>query len=209
MAQSHFLSLKDWSREEIELLFEESAAIKTNPENYRTALAGKSLGMIFQKPSTRTRVSFEVGMFQLGGQALFLGSNDIQLDRGETIADTARVLSRYVHGIMARVFAHEDILDLARHGSVPGHQRALATSSTPARRSPTTSPCASSGASSPGLKMAYVGDGNNVAHELDVRRGQARHAVRDRLPAGLRAEPAHLQERGARGPEARARRCRR
>ncbi len=125
MAQSHFLSLKDWSREEIELLFEMSAAIKANPENYSAALTGKSLAMIFQKPSTRTRVSFEVGMFQLGGHALFLGANDIQLHRGETIADTARVLSRYVDGIMARVFAHQDVLDLARHGVGARHQRAL------------------------------------------------------------------------------------
>jgi ornithine carbamoyltransferase len=165
MAQSHFLSLKDWSREEIELLFELAAAVKTNPEGYATALAGKSLAMIFQKPSTRTRVSFEVGMFQLGGQALFLGASDIQLHRGETIADTARVLSRYVHGIMARVFAHQDILDLARHGSVPVINglsdllhpcQALADYFTlRERRGDLT-----------GLKMAYVGDGNNVAHEL-------------------------------------------
>jgi ornithine carbamoyltransferase len=165
MAQSHFLSLKDWSREEIELLFEMAAAMKANPEGYASALAGKSLAMIFQKPSTRTRVSFEVGMFQLGGQALFLGANDIQLHRGETIADTARVLSRYVHGIMARVFAHQDVLDLARHGSVPVINglsdllhpcQALADYFTlRERRGDLT-----------GLKMAYVGDGNNVAHEL-------------------------------------------
>jgi len=165
MAQKHFLSLKDWSREEIELLFELSASIKANPENYADALRGQSLGMIFQKPSTRTRVSFEVGMFQLGGQALFLGANDIQLHRGETIADTARVLSRYLHGIMARVFAHEDILDLARHGSVPVINglsdllhpcQALADYFTLRERRGDLG----------GLKLAYVGDGNNVAHEL-------------------------------------------
>jgi ornithine carbamoyltransferase len=165
MAQSHFLSLKDWSREEIELLFEMAAAMKANPESYSTALAGRSLAMIFQKPSTRTRVSFEVGMFQLGGQALFLGATDIQLHRGETIADTARVLSRYVHGIMARVFAHQDVLDLARHGSVPVINglsdllhpcQALADYFTLRERR----------ADLGGLKMAYVGDGNNVAHEL-------------------------------------------
>jgi ornithine carbamoyltransferase len=165
MAQSHFLSLRDWSREQIELLFEMSAAIKANPENYSTTLAGKSLAMIFQKPSTRTRVSFEVGMFQLGGQALFLGANDIQLHRGETIADTARVLSRYVHGIMARVFAHQDVLDLARHGSVPVINglsdllhpcQALADYFTLRERRGELA----------GLRMAYVGDGNNVAHEL-------------------------------------------
>jgi ornithine carbamoyltransferase len=165
MAQKHFLSLKDWSREEIELLFELATALKANPENYRTALEGQSLAMIFQKPSTRTRVSFEVGMHQLGGHALFLSSNDIQLHRGETIADTARVLSRYVHGIMARVFAHQDVIDLARHGSVPVINglsdllhpcQALADYFTlRERRGDLT-----------GLKMAYVGDGNNVAHEL-------------------------------------------
>ncbi len=165
MAQKHFLSLKDWSRDEIELLFEQAAAIKATPETYARALAGLSLAMIFQKPSTRTRVSFEVGMNELGGRALFLGSNDIQLNRGETIADTARVLSRYVHGIVARVFAHQDILDLARYGSVPVINglsdllhpcQALADYFTLRERRGTLQ----------GLKLAYVGDGNNVANEL-------------------------------------------
>ena len=165
MAQKHFLSLKDWSRDEIELLLEQAAAIKATPEAYANALAGQSLAMIFQKPSTRTRVSFEVGMYELGGRGLFLGSNDIQLNRGETIADTARVLSRYVHGIVARVFAHQDILDLARHGSVPVINglsdllhpcQALADYFTLRERRGTLQ----------GLKLAYVGDGNNVANEL-------------------------------------------
>ncbi len=165
MAQRHFLSLKDWSRDEIELLFEQAAAIKASPDSYASALAGQSLAMIFQKPSTRTRVSFEVGMHQLGGRALFLSSHDVQLDRGETIADTARVLSRYVQGIMARVYAHQDILDLARHGSVPVINglsdllhpcQALADYFTLRERRGGLA----------GLKLAYVGDGNNVAHEL-------------------------------------------
>jgi len=165
MAQRHFLSLKDWSRDELELLFEQAAAIKANPDAYASALAGQSLAMIFQKPSTRTRVSFEVGMYQLGGRALFLGADDIQLNRGETIADTARVLSRYVQGIMARVFAHQDVTDLARHGSVPVINglsdllhpcQALADYFTLRERR----------GGLVGLKLAYVGDGNNVAHEL-------------------------------------------
>jgi ornithine carbamoyltransferase len=165
MAQKHFLSLKDWSRDEIELLFEQAAAIKDSPENYSSALAGRSLAMIFQKHSTRTRVSFEVGMYELGGRALFLGNDDIQLNRGETIPDTARVLSRYVHGIVARVFAHQDLLDLARHGSVPVINglsdllhpcQALADYFTLRERRGNLA----------GLKIAYVGDGNNVAHEL-------------------------------------------
>ena len=165
MAQKHFLSLKDWSRDELELLFEQASAIKANPDAYSDALAGQSLAMIFQKPSTRTRVSFEVGIYQLGGRALFLGQDVIQLHRGETIPDTARVLSRYVQGIMARVFAHQDVLDLARHGSVPVINglsdllhpcQALADYFTLRERR----------GSLQGLKMAYVGDGNNVAHEL-------------------------------------------
>ncbi len=165
MAQKHFLSLKDWSRDEIELLFEQAAAIKASPQSYAGALAGQSLAMIFQKHSTRTRVSFEVGMYELGGRALFLGNDDIQLNRGETIPDTARVLSRYVHGIVARVFAHQDLLDLARHGSIPVINglsdllhpcQALADYFTLRERR----------GSLAGLKLAYVGDGNNVAHEL-------------------------------------------
>ena len=165
MARKHFLSLKDWSPEEIEGLFDLAAGMKADPTAWAEALKGQSLAMIFQKPSTRTRVSFEVGMFQLGGQALFLGANDIQLHRGETVGDTAAVLSRYVDGIMARVFAHQDILDLARHGTVPVINglsdllhpcQALADYFTlRERRGPVA-----------GLKMAYVGDGNNVAHAL-------------------------------------------
>ncbi|MGE5126044.1 MAG: ornithine carbamoyltransferase [Betaproteobacteria bacterium] len=165
MAPKHFLSLADWPREEIELLLEEAAAIKADPQSYASALSGQSLAMIFQKASTRTRVSFEVGMFQLGGQALFLSASDIQLHRGETIADTARVLSRFVHGIMARVYAHQDILDLAGYASVPVINglsdllhpcQALADYFTLRERRGELA----------GLKLAYVGDGNNVAHEL-------------------------------------------
>jgi len=165
MARRHFLSLKDWSREEIEGLFDLAAQMKADPGAWSEALKGRSLAMVFQKPSTRTRVSFEVGMFQLGGQALFLGSNDIQLHRGETVGDTAAVLSRYVDGIMARVFAHQDVLDLARHGTVPVVNglsdllhpcQALADYFTlRERRGPVS-----------GLKMAYIGDGNNVCHAL-------------------------------------------
>ena len=93
--------------------------MKANPKKYRDALKGQTLAMIFEKSSTRTRVSFEVGMFQLGGHALFLSSRDIQLGRGEPIYDTAKVLSRYVDGIMARTFAHKTVTDLAEYASVP------------------------------------------------------------------------------------------
>jgi len=165
MAQRHFLSLADWSREELELLLELSAAIKSDPDHYAAALAGQSLAMVFQKASTRTRVSFEVGMHQLGGQALFLSAGDIQLHRGETIADTAQVLSRYVHGIMARVYAHQDLLDLATHGSVPVIN-GLSDLSHPCQALADYFTLREIRGELAGLKMAYVGDGNNVAHAL-------------------------------------------
>src|SRR5262245_18915239 len=117
--QKHLLSLKDYSRSEIEEIFDRARRVKADPRAYARALEGQTLAMIFQKPSTRTRVSFEVGMFQMGGHALYLGADAVQLQRGESVPDTARVLSRFVDGIMARVFAHQDVMDLARHGTVP------------------------------------------------------------------------------------------
>ncbi|PIQ92866.1 MAG: ornithine carbamoyltransferase [Parcubacteria group bacterium CG11_big_fil_rev_8_21_14_0_20_39_14] len=110
----------DFSAKEIWEIFELTRKLK-NKLRSRTfgSLRGRSLAMLFQKPSTRTRVSFEVAMTQLGGHALYLGPNDLQLSRGETIADTARTLSRYVDGIMARVFFHQDIIELAKNSTVP------------------------------------------------------------------------------------------
>src|SRR5437016_2265829 len=118
MAKRDFLAVTDLSRDQIVRLFDLAHRMKTGA--YReTPLAGKSLAMIFAKSSTRTRVSFEVGTYQLGGQALFLSSRDIQLGRGEPISDTARVLSRYVHGIMIRTFDHAEVEELAKHATVP------------------------------------------------------------------------------------------
>ena len=114
MRSKDFLSISDVSSEELEALLDKALHIKKHPEEYRQALAGQTLAMIFQKPSTRTRVSFEVGMWQLGGYALYLSGTDLQIGRGETIADTARVLSRYCDGVMARVFGHADIEALGR-----------------------------------------------------------------------------------------------
>jgi ornithine carbamoyltransferase len=165
MKQKHLVSLRDYARAEIEEIFDLAAAMKADPSRYTEALKGKTLAMIFQKPSTRTRVSFEVGMYQLGGHALYLGADAIQLQRGETIADTARVLSRYVDGIVARVFSHQDVIDLARYGTVPVINglsdllhpcQALADYFTLRERR----------GSLDGLKIAYVGDGNNVCNEL-------------------------------------------
>ncbi len=118
MPKRDFLAIPDFRREEIVALFDLAARMKSG--EYRAKpLAGKTLGMIFTKSSTRTRVSFEVGAYELGGHALFLSSRDIQIGRGEPIKDTARVLSRYVDGLMIRTFAHADVVELARFASIP------------------------------------------------------------------------------------------
>ena len=118
MDHRDFLQIPDFSRDEIIRLFDIADRMKRG-EYKKKPLEGKSLAMIFMKSSTRTRVSFEVGTYQLGGHALFLSPRDVQLGRGEPIADTARVLSRYVDGIMIRTFAHQDIEELAKYASVP------------------------------------------------------------------------------------------
>ena len=118
MQHKDFIEIHDYSADEVRQIFELARDIKKNPQQYRDALAGQTLAMIFEKSSTRTRVSFEVGMYQLGGHALFLSARDIQLGRGEPIYDTAKVLSRYVDGIMARTFAHKTVTDLAEYATV-------------------------------------------------------------------------------------------
>src|SRR5437870_8713155 len=119
MRHKDFIEIHDYSADEVRELFEVARDMKADPGKYRSALEGQTLAMIFEKSSTRTRVSFEVGMFQMGGHALFLSARDIQLGRGEPIVDTARVLSRYVDGIMARTYAHRTVTDLAAFATVP------------------------------------------------------------------------------------------
>jgi ornithine carbamoyltransferase len=165
MKQKHLLSLKDYTPEDVEEVFALAAQMKAKPATYRQALAGKTLGMIFQKPSTRTRVSFEVGMFQLGGHALFLGGEQIQVQRGETLADTAKVLSGYVDGIVARVFSQQDVVDLARHGTVPVIN-GLSDQLHPCQALADFFTLKELKGQLSGLKLAYVGDGNNVCNEL-------------------------------------------
>jgi ornithine carbamoyltransferase len=167
MKGRNLLSLADLTLEEIEQIFATTQMLKLQQKTGvpHPILAGRTLGMIFEKPSTRTRVSFEVGMYQLGGYALYLSSSDLQLGRGETIGDTAAVLSRYVDGIMARTFKHSTVTGLARYGTVPvinglsdfEHScQVLGDLFTAIEKKGKLQ----------GLKMAYIGDGNNVCHSL-------------------------------------------
>lgn len=163
----HLISLNDLSLEEIEQILNLSEKLKKQQKEGvpHQHLKGKTLGMIFTKSSTRTRVSFEVGMFQLGGYALFLSSNDIQLGRGESIYDTAQVLSRYLDGIMIRTFDHSDVEDLAKYGTIPVIN-GLTDLMHPCQILADLFTVYEHKGTLKGLKMAYLGDGNNIAHSL-------------------------------------------
>jgi ornithine carbamoyltransferase len=161
------LAISDLTPKDIEKILKRSAAHKKMLRQGKShqPLKGKSLGMIFEKSSTRTRVSFEVGMYQLGGQALFLSPNDIQMGRGETIADTARTLSRYLNGIMIRTFAQETVEELARLASIPVIN-GLTDLHHPCQALADVFTVQEKKGKLKGLKLAYVGDGNNVANSL-------------------------------------------
>jgi ornithine carbamoyltransferase len=163
----HFLSLQDFSLTEIVMFLDFARDLKQRQKRGEphTLLAGKTLAMIFQKPSTRTRVSFEVGMWQLGGHALFLSSQELQMGRGEPIKDTAAVLSRYVDGIMIRTFKHSDVEELASFASVPVIN-GLTDLLHPCQVLADLLTVEEKLGKLAGLKLAYLGDGNNVAHSL-------------------------------------------
>ena len=167
MKGKDIVSIHDLSREEIDQILDTAQMLKMKKklgEIYHP-LKDKALGMIFQKASTRTRVSFEVGMLQLGGYALFLSANDLQLKRGETIADTARNLSRYLDGIMIRTFDHQDVIDLAEYSSVPVIN-GLTDLLHPCQVISDLFTIREKKGLLAGIKLAYIGDGNNMAHSL-------------------------------------------
>jgi len=167
MKGKSLIEIQHLTLEEISRIFRLSAKLKAERRKgiKHHLLKGKKLGMIFSKPSTRTRVSFEVGIYELGGTGLFFNQNDLQLKKSESISDTAKVLSRYLDGIMIRTFDHQDVIDLAAHGTIPvingltdlHHPcQVLADLFTVLEKKKTLK----------GLKLAYIGDGNNMAHSL-------------------------------------------
>jgi ornithine carbamoyltransferase len=161
------LAISDLTSKDIEKILKRSAVLKKLLRQGKThaTLKGKTLGMIFEKSSTRTRVSFEAGMFQLGGHALFLSSDDLQIGRGEPVADTARVLSRYVDGIMIRTFAQSTIEELARHATIPVIN-GLTDLHHPCQVLADLFTIQEKKKKLKGLRIAYVGDGNNMANSL-------------------------------------------
>ena len=165
----HLLKLLDLSREEIIELLDLADKLKAERKAGipHPILAGKTLGMIFEKSSTRTRVSFETGMYQLGGQALFLSSRDLQIGRGEPVEDTARVLSRYLDGIMIRTFAQSEVEDLARYGSIP-IINGLTDFCHPCQVLADLMTVREHKGKLEGINMCYVGDGNYMAISLIV-----------------------------------------
>ncbi|OUS75115.1 ornithine carbamoyltransferase [Paenibacillus sp. MY03] len=162
-----FLMLVDFKQEELRYLIDLAIDLKKKQKAGEThhILKGKTLGMIFEKSSTRTRVSFEVGMYQLGGQGLFLSGNDLQIGRGETIWDTAQTLSRYLDGIMIRTFAHRKVVELARGATIPVIN-GLTDLSHPCQALADFQTIYEQKGRLEGLKMAYIGDGNNMVHSL-------------------------------------------
>jgi ornithine carbamoyltransferase len=165
----HFTRVAYWSREELLTALDLADDLKERQQRREEhhLLPGRTLAMIFQKPSTRTRVSFEVGMAQLGGHALYLAASDLQLGRGESLRDTATVLSRYVDGIMIRTFAQNDVAELTRHASVPVIN-GLTDSAHPCQALADVMTIRERLGRLEGVRVAYLGDGNNVCASLMV-----------------------------------------
>ena len=189
----HFLADTDLNAKEQALILERAIAMKAKPRDFHNALAGKVLAMIFQKSSTRTRASFEAGMVQLGGHAIFLSPRDIQMGRGEPVSDTGAVLSRYCDAIMIRTFAHQEVTTLAEYSRVPVINglddllhpcQALADLQLLREERGTTE----------GQQLVFVGDGNNVAHSLMLAGALAGTHVRIICPQGYEPKANILRE---------------
>jgi ornithine carbamoyltransferase len=195
MPTRHFLAIPDFTRSELLDLFDLAARMKCG-EYADKPLAGKTLGMIFAKSSTRTRVSFEVGAYQLGGHALFLSSRDIQLGRGEPIRDTARVLSRYLDGIMIRTYDHADAEELAKYGSIPVIN-GLTDLLHPCQVLADLMTVRESLGGWDGKTVAWIGDGNNMANSWINAAGSLGFELRLACPEGYRPNAEILKRNQA------------
>jgi ornithine carbamoyltransferase len=184
-----FLSVDDLSRPELEQLLDAADDAKANVQEWRTRLEGRQIALIFEKPSTRTRVSFEAGISEMGGHAIVLSSAELQLGRGETIEDTGTVLSRYVDAIILRTFGQDRIERLAQAASVPVIN-ALSDSAHPCQCLADLQTIREKKGALEGLGLAYLGDGNNVAHSLMLGGAKVGMDVRVACPEGYEPVPS-------------------
>ncbi|MCC6759359.1 MAG: ornithine carbamoyltransferase [Candidatus Omnitrophica bacterium] len=162
-----FISLKSYTNAELAKLLDDASRLKKAKNRITNDLKGKTIGLIFQKPSNRTRVSFEVGIHQLGGNCIYLGPEEINLGKRETTSDVAHTLSRYLDGIVARTFSHQDVVELAKFSTVPVIN-GLTDLSHPCQAMADMLTIKEHFGKLKGIKMAYVGDGNNVCHSLMI-----------------------------------------
>jgi ornithine carbamoyltransferase len=188
------VSLSGLERKDVDELFALTMKVKEDPDAYRQALEGQTLGMIFHKPSTRTRVSFEAGIWQLGGVGMYFAKGELQIGRGETIADTARVLSRYLDGVMIRTYSHQDVEELAANATIPVIN-GLTDAAHPCQGLTDYFTMLEHCGSLRGLKVAYVGDGcTNVSHSLLQGAGILGVDLCIACPEGYDPDPAVLAE---------------
>jgi ornithine carbamoyltransferase len=190
----HLLAVHDLTREDVQALFREAAALKAMRRRALATqrLSGKTLGLFFEKPSTRTRVSFEAGMNQLGGQSLFLSVTDIQMRRGESVADTARVLSRYLDGLVIRSYAHSTVEEWARYATIPVIN-GLTELHHPCQVLSDLFTIREKKRRLKGVKIAYVGDGNNVANSLIEGVALMGMAISVACPSGYEPEASIVE----------------
>jgi ornithine carbamoyltransferase len=194
----NLISIADLSGEDILRLIQSAEAFRARRGRHGQPLEGKSLAMIFEKPSTRTRVSLEVAAWELGGHPLYLSANELQLGRGETIADTARVLSRYVHGITARVHSHGTVLQLAENASVPVIN-ALSDWEHPLQILADLQTICQNFQALDGLQIGWIGDGNNVCNSLILASAILRMEITVASPPGYGPKAEILEEARALG----------
>jgi len=189
----NLISVADLSKDDIIRLLDSADAFKDRRGHHGRPLQGKSLAMIFEKPSTRTRVSLEVACSELGGHPLYLSASELQLGRGETVADTARVLSRYVHGITARVFSHNTVIQLAKHASVPV-VNALSDWEHPLQILADLQTMRQHFGRLEGLRVGWIGDGNNVCNSLILASAILGMEVCVASPAGYEPKTRIMKE---------------
>lgn len=190
---SDLLSGSEWGPEQIRELYHLAADVKARPERYRSALAGRFLALIFEKPSLRTRVTFEVGISSLGGGAVFLDHTQSRLGERESVRDVAKNLERWVHGIVARVFEHELLKELAENASIPVIN-ALSDRCHPCQALADFFTLEERFGGLRGLKVAYIGDGNNVCHSLLTIGARLGACVRVATPADYEPDPEVVSE---------------